>query len=89
MLKARLTSRVNVADAMQFWTSNVLKSTKHRVQVPQRQRYSLVYFVIADPDTVSPQDLSPFLILLAFETNIRHPKSGDYDDCQGASANAN
>ena len=43
--------RVNVADAMQFWTSDMLKSTKHRVLVPKKTRYSLVYFVVADPET--------------------------------------
>jgi len=42
---------VNVADAMQFWTSNSLKSTTHRVQIPRRQRYSIAYFVSPDPDT--------------------------------------
>lgn len=64
---------------MQFWTSNVLKSTKHRVQVPKKQRYSLVYFVIADPDTVSAhQNVS--LISLAFETDIRLERCGDRDD---------
>jgi isopenicillin N synthase-like dioxygenase len=56
---------------MQFWTSNVLKSTKHRVQVPKKQRYSLVYFVTADPDTVSPQGRNEHLIILAFEAYIR------------------
>lgn len=53
----RLTNRVNVADAMQFWTSKKLKSTTHRVQIPPRQRYSIAYFVQPDPDTVtSPSD---------------------------------
>jgi len=36
---------------MQFWTSNSLKSTTHRVQIPRRQRYSIAYFVSPDPDT--------------------------------------
>lgn len=43
--------RVNVADAMQFWTGQALKSTTHRVQIPSRQRYSIAYFVQPDPDT--------------------------------------
>jgi len=42
---------VNVADAMQFWTSQSLKSTTHRVQIPVKQRFSIAYFVQADPDT--------------------------------------
>jgi isopenicillin N synthase-like dioxygenase len=29
-----------------------LKSTTHRVQIPPRQRFSIAYFVQADPDTV-------------------------------------
>jgi isopenicillin N synthase-like dioxygenase len=36
---------------MQFWTSETLKSTKHRVLIPKKTRYSLVYFVVADPET--------------------------------------
>ena len=48
-------ARVNVADAMQFWTSQSLKSTTHRVQIPTRQRFSIAYFVQPDPETVFPQ----------------------------------
>ena len=44
---------MNVADAMQFWTSQSLKSTTHRVQIPPRQRFSIAYFVQPDPETVS------------------------------------
>jgi len=51
-LTIRLISSVNVADAMQFWSSETLKSTKHRVLVPKKTRFSLVYFVVADPETV-------------------------------------
>jgi isopenicillin N synthase-like dioxygenase len=39
---------------MQFWTSQSLKSTTHRVQIPQRQRFSIAYFVQPDPETVIP-----------------------------------
>jgi isopenicillin N synthase-like dioxygenase len=52
--KGKTDSRVNVADAMQFWTSQKLKSTTHRVQIPPRQRFSIAYFVQPDPDTVYP-----------------------------------
>ena len=45
--------RVNIADAMQFWTSQSLKSTTHRVQIPPRQRFSIAYFVQPDPETVT------------------------------------
>ena len=51
-LTIKLISSVNVADAMQFWSSETLKSTKHRVLVPKKTRFSLVYFVVADPETV-------------------------------------
>ena len=37
---------------MQFWTSQSLKSTTHRVQIPPRQRFSIAYFVQPDPETV-------------------------------------
>jgi len=37
---------------MQFWTSQKLKSTTHRVQIPPRQRFSMAYFVQPDPDTL-------------------------------------
>jgi len=45
-------NRVNVADAMQFWTSKALKSTRHRVLIPPTRRFSIAYFVQPDPDTV-------------------------------------
>ena len=64
--------RVNVADAMQFWTSDTLKSTKHRVLIPKKTRYSLVYFVVADPETVYTSFSS--LTLAAPETNLRYGK---------------
>lgn len=64
-----LTFSVNVADAMQFWTSNILKSAKHRVLAPLKQRYSLVYFVGADPETVRTR--YSCLTFLALETDLR------------------
>jgi hypothetical protein len=74
-----LTVRVNVADAMQFWTSDTLKSTKHRVLIPKKTRFSLVYFVVADPETV----YRPFasLTLAAPETNLRYREWKCYN-CQ-------
>jgi isopenicillin N synthase-like dioxygenase len=44
--------RVNLGDALQFWTKDLLKSTVHRVQIPPAQRYSMAYFVEPDPDVV-------------------------------------
>jgi len=49
---------VNIADLMQRWTSDKLKSTVHRVVIPEVEikrrvpRRSLVFFV--DPDTDAP-----------------------------------
>jgi len=59
--------RVNVADAMQFWTSQALKSTRHRVLIPPRRRFSIAYFVQPDPDTVRSQVLN--ILTAAFETH--------------------
>jgi isopenicillin N synthase-like dioxygenase len=39
---------------MQFWTSQSLKSTTHRVQIPRHRRFSIAYFVQPDPETVTP-----------------------------------
>ena len=50
---------------MQFWTSQSLKSTTHRVQIPPRQRFSIAYFVQPDPETV-PANVTQLII--AFET---------------------
>jgi len=36
ILFVALIYRVNVADVMQFWTSDMLKSAKHRVLVPKK-----------------------------------------------------
>ncbi|CAI8505088.1 unnamed protein product [Hanseniaspora opuntiae] len=45
---------VNFGDLLQFWTNGVVKSTVHRVLVPesrQRDRYSIVCFVHPENDT--------------------------------------
>jgi len=52
---------------MQFWTSQKLKSTTHRVQIPPRQRFSIAYFVQADPETVYMIG-GRWLLIVAFET---------------------
>jgi isopenicillin N synthase-like dioxygenase len=44
--------RVNLGDALQFWTKGLLKSTVHRVLIPPKQRYSIAYFVEPNPDVV-------------------------------------
>ncbi|XP_070557687.1 uncharacterized protein [Ptychodera flava] len=49
---------VNIGDLMQRWTSDTLKSTKHRVLMPKtketksKERQSLVFFVFPDRETV-------------------------------------
>lgn len=49
---------VNVADLMQRWTGDRLKSTRHRVSIPSEEchrrvpRRSLAFFVHPDDDTV-------------------------------------
>ena len=79
VIETYLIVRVNVADAMQFWTSDTLKSTKHRVLIPKKTRYSLVYFVVADPETVYPS--FSWLTLTAPETNLRYREWKCYN-CQ-------
>jgi len=53
---------------MQFWTSQSLKSTTHRVQIPPRQRFSIAYFVQPDPETVIPPTRIN-LMMVAIEAN--------------------
>jgi len=44
--------RVNLGDALQFWTKGLLKSTVHRVLIPPKQRYSIAYFIEPNPGVV-------------------------------------
>ncbi|XP_078493934.1 uncharacterized protein LOC144749342 [Ciona intestinalis] len=49
---------VNIGDILEFWTEGKLKSTKHRVMIPDEaekrniSRRSLVYFVRSDNDVI-------------------------------------
>ena len=45
---------VNFGDLFQFWTNDIIKSTRHRVAVPEsrlKDRYSIVFFVHPEDDT--------------------------------------
>lgn len=62
LIFSQLMKRVNLGDALQFWTKDLLKSTVHRVQIPPAQRYSMAYFVEPDPDVVSPTFIDTLII---------------------------
>lgn len=42
----------NVGDCLMRWSNDVYVSTPHRVLPPQRERYSIVLFVDANPDAI-------------------------------------
>nr|XP_009859263.2 2-oxoglutarate-dependent dioxygenase htyE-like [Ciona intestinalis] len=54
---------INIGDALEFWTNGKLKSTKHRVNIPDDEvkrnssRRSIVYFAFPDNDVVINQPL--------------------------------
>jgi isopenicillin N synthase-like dioxygenase len=50
----------NIGDCLMRWTNDVYRSTPHRVRIPDRERYSIAFFLDADPDAVvDPADLHP------------------------------
>lgn len=55
---------VNIADQLSFWTGGFLKSTKHRVKMPQdlNDRYSIVFFLNADNDVLLEPIPSPLVL---------------------------
>lgn len=42
----------NVGDCLMRWSNDVYVSTPHRVLSPQRERYSVVFFLDANPDAI-------------------------------------
>jgi isopenicillin N synthase-like dioxygenase len=42
----------NIGDCMMRWTNNVYVSTPHRVTRPAQERYSIVFFMEANPDAI-------------------------------------
>ena len=40
----------NIGDLLMRWTNNVYVSTPHRVRVPERERYSIAYFLDPNPE---------------------------------------
>lgn len=50
----------NIGDCLMRWSNNTYVSTPHRVRPPQSERYSVAFFMEADPDSiVDPRDLRP------------------------------
>jgi isopenicillin N synthase-like dioxygenase len=53
---------VNIGDLLMRWTNDIYVSTPHRVRQPERQRYSLAFFLDPNPDAlveVMPACLAP------------------------------
>ena len=42
----------NIGDLLMRWTNDVYVSTPHRVRVPERERYSVAYFLDPNPEAV-------------------------------------
>ena len=50
----------NIGDCLMRWTNDVYRSTPHRVRIPDRERYSIAFFLDLDPEAiVDPADLRP------------------------------
>jgi len=50
----------NIGDCLMRWTNDTYLSTPHRVKVPDRERYSVAFFLEVDPDAVvDPRDVQP------------------------------
>jgi isopenicillin N synthase-like dioxygenase len=50
----------NIGDCLMRWTNDIYISTPHRVQAPPGERYSIAFFLDADPDAVvDPRVLDP------------------------------
>jgi isopenicillin N synthase-like dioxygenase len=49
----------NIGDCLMRWTNDVYRSTPHRVRRPDRERYSIAFFLDANPEAVvDPRDLN-------------------------------
>lgn len=50
----------NIGDCLMRWTNDIYVSTPHRVKAPQRERFSVAFFLEVDPDAVvDSRDLFP------------------------------
>ena len=49
----------NIGDCLMRWTNDVYVSTPHRVRVPEAERYSVAFFLDANPDALVEPILSP------------------------------
>lgn len=50
----------NIGDCLMRWSNDTYVSTPHRVRPPARERYSIAYFLEANPDSVvDPRDIYP------------------------------
>ena len=50
----------NIGDCLMRWTNDLYVSTPHRVKAPERERYSVAFFLEVDPDAVvDSRDLFP------------------------------
>ena len=50
----------NIGDCLMRWSNDLYQSTPHRVRTPKAERYSVAFFMEADPDAmVDPRDLFP------------------------------
>lgn len=50
----------NIGDCLMRWSNDTYVSTPHRVRPPERERYSIAFFLEVDPDAViDPRDVRP------------------------------
>ena len=50
----------NIGDCLMRWSNDVYLSTPHRVRAPDQERYSIVFFLEVNPDSiVDPLDIFP------------------------------
>lgn len=50
----------NIGDCLMRWSNDTYVSTPHRVRPPEQERYSIAYFLEANPDSVvDPKDIYP------------------------------
>ncbi len=50
----------NIGDCLMRWTNDTYRSTVHRVRQPDRERYSIAFFLEVNPESViDPRDIFP------------------------------
>jgi isopenicillin N synthase-like dioxygenase len=42
----------NIGDCLMRWTNDRYRSTPHRVRIPERERYSIAFFLDPNPDAI-------------------------------------